>query len=117
MTNSRLTDPEVLEWRFPVRVDSFAIRKNSGGDGLHSGGDGVIRRIEFLQDMSAAILSSHRSTRPFGMAGGNPGKAGRNYVERRDGHREALRATEQTHMQPGDIFIIETPGGGGYGAA
>ncbi|MEZ5525626.1 MAG: hydantoinase B/oxoprolinase family protein [Pseudomonadales bacterium] len=117
MTNSRLTDPEVLEWRFPVRVDSFAIRKNSGGDGLHSGGDGVIRRIEFLQDMSAAILSSHRSTRPFGMAGGNPGKAGRNYVERRDGHREALRATEQTHMQPGDIFVIKTPGGGGYGAA
>lgn len=115
MTNSRLTDPEVLEWRFPVRVDSFSIRKDSGGKGKYRGGDGVIRRIEFLETMSAAILSSHRSTAPFGTAGGENAKTGRNSVERSNGAIEQLRATDQTDMQPGDIFVIETPGGGGYG--
>ena len=115
MTNSRLTDPEVLEWRFPVRVDAFCIRKNSGGTGQHRGGDGVIRRIEFLQSMSAAILSSHRQTAPFGAAGGQPALVGRNYVERHNGQIEELQATDQTQMEAGDIIVIETPGGGGYG--
>lgn len=115
MTNSRLTDPEVLEWRFPVRVDSFSIRENSGGAGKHKGGDGVIRRIEFLQSMNAAILSSHRSTQPFGASGGLPGQVGRNTVERANGDIDALQATDQTQMEAGDILVIETPGGGGYG--
>jgi len=115
MTNSRLTDPEVLEWRFPVRVDSFSIRQGSGGKGKHKGGNGVIRRIEFLQSMNAAILSSHRSTQPFGAAGGKSGKIGRNYVERHNGQIEELQATDQTQMAAGDTFVIETPGGGGYG--
>jgi len=115
MTNSRLTDPEVLEWRFPVRVDSFNIREGSGGKGKHRGGDGVIRRIEFLQSMNAAILSSHRSTQPFGAAGGQNGQAGKNYVERHNGQVEELKATDQTQMEAGDIIVIETPGGGGYG--
>ena len=116
MTNSRLTDPEVLEWRFPVRVDSFSIRENSGGAGKHQGGNGVIRRIEFLQRMNAAILSSHRSTQPFGTAGGQPGKVGRNTVERHNGQVDELQATDQTQMDAGDIIVIETPGGGGYGS-
>ncbi len=116
MTNSRLTDPEVLEWRFPVRVDGFSIRENSGGTGKHKGGNGVIRRIEFLQSMNAAILSSHRSTQPFGTAGGQPGKVGRNTVERHNGQVDELQATDQTQMDAGDIIVIETPGGGGYGS-
>jgi len=116
MTNSRLTDPEVLEWRFPVRVDSFSIRQNSGGQGQQCGGNGVIRRIEFLEQMSAAILSSHRTTEPFGVNGGQPALVGKNYVERASGHVEKLQATDQVEMSPGDIFVIETPGGGGYGA-
>ena len=116
MTNSRLTDPEVLEWRFPVRVDSFSIRENSGGAGKHQGGNGVIRRIEFLQSMNAAILSSHRRTQPFGTAGGQPGKVGRNTVERHNGQVDELQATDQTQMDAGDIIVIETPGGGGYGS-
>ena len=115
MTNSRLTDPEVLEWRFPVRVDSFSIRQNSGGQGQHCGGNGVIRRIEFLEQMSAAILSSHRTTEPFGVNGGQPALVGKNYVERASGNVEKLQATDQVEMSPGDIFVIETPGGGGYG--
>jgi len=115
MTNSRLTDPEVLEWRFPVRVDSFSIRQNSGGAGKHQGGNGVIRRIEFLQSMNAAILSSHRHTPPFGADGGQSGQVGRNTVERHNGQVEELQATDQTQMEAGDIIVIETPGGGGYG--
>jgi len=115
MTNSRLTDPEVLEWRFPVRVDGFCIRKGSGGAGKHKGGNGVIRRIEFLQSMNAAILSSHRQTAPFGAAGGQPGQVGRNTVERHNGQIDELQATDQTQMEAGDIIVIETPGGGGFG--
>jgi 5-oxoprolinase (ATP-hydrolysing) len=115
MTNSRLTDPEVLEWRFPVRVDSFEIRQGSGGAGKFAGGDGVIRRIRFNRPMTAAILSNRRRTAPFGLAGGQDGKPGSNRVERADGTVEDLGYTGGTKMAEGDVFIIETPGGGGYG--
>jgi N-methylhydantoinase B/oxoprolinase/acetone carboxylase alpha subunit len=114
MTNSRLTDPEVLEWRFPVVLESFSIRPESGGKGQYSGGNGVIRKIRFLEPMTAAILSSRRVIPPFGLAGGEAGKVGRNYVERQDGTIEELGNTATVEMQPGDTFIIETPGGGGY---
>jgi 5-oxoprolinase (ATP-hydrolysing) len=117
MTNSRLTDPEVLEWRFPVLVDSFAIRRGSGGIGRHRGGDGVVRRIRFREAMTAAILSGHRRVPPYGMAGGAPGAPGRNWVERIDGTREEFGATHAVAMQPGDVFVIATPGGGGFGEA
>ncbi|MCB1771132.1 MAG: hydantoinase B/oxoprolinase family protein, partial [Candidatus Competibacteraceae bacterium] len=115
MTNSRLTDPEVLEWRFPVRLEEFSIRRNSGGAGRWRGGDGVIRRIRFLEPMTAAILSSHRRIAPYGLNGGEPGQVGRNSVERNDGAVEGLPGTAQVAMQPGEVFVIETPGGGGWG--
>ena len=116
MTNSRLTDPEVLEWRFPVRVESFAIRRGSGGAGRHRGGDGVVRRIRFLEPMTAAILADRRRVAPFGLAGGAPGALARNWVERADGTRVDLAATGRVEVGPGDAFVIETPGGGGYGS-
>ncbi len=115
MTNSRLTDPEVLEWRFPVLLESFAIRQNSGGVGRYRGGDGVVRRIRFLEALTASILSGHRRVPPYGMAGGKAGKIGQNWVERVDGTRETLTGTATVDMQVGDVFVIETPGGGGYG--
>jgi 5-oxoprolinase (ATP-hydrolysing) len=115
MTNSRLTDPEVLETRFPVRLDAFSIRRGSGGAGAHHGGDGVIRRVRFLEPMTAAILSNRRRIPPFGVDGGLPGAVGRNSVERADGTREALGSTAEVQMRPGDVFVIETPGGGGFG--
>jgi 5-oxoprolinase (ATP-hydrolysing) len=116
MTNSRLTDPEVLEWRFPVLLENFSIRPNSGGQGLHSGGNGVIRRIQFRQAMTAAILSGHRIVPTFGLEGGKPGQIGRNWIERHDGSIEALPGKAEVSMQPGDCFVIETPGGGGFGS-
>ncbi|MBW4649769.1 MAG: hydantoinase B/oxoprolinase family protein [Kastovskya adunca ATA6-11-RM4] len=115
MTNSRLTDPEVLEWRFPVLVENFAIRSNSGGKGQHHGGNGVIRRIRFREAMTAAILSGHRVIPPFGLDGGEPGARGRNYVERSHGAKEPLESKAEVQMHPGDVFAIETPGGGGFG--
>ncbi|MBW4694935.1 MAG: hydantoinase B/oxoprolinase family protein [Lyngbya sp. HA4199-MV5] len=115
MTNSRLTDPEVLEWRFPVLLENFAIRSGSGGAGLHHGGNGVIRRLRFRESMTAAILSGHRSVPPFGLEGGAAGTVGRNWVERADGTIEPLGSKAEATMQPGDTFVIETPGGGGYG--
>ncbi|WP_404785798.1 hydantoinase B/oxoprolinase family protein [Altericista sp. CCNU0014] len=115
MTNSRLTDPEVLEWRFPVLVNSFAIRANSGGNGRHRGGNGVVRQIQFREAMTAAILSGHRIVPPFGLAGGEAGAVGRNVVKRRNGDTELLDGRAEVQMQPGDIFAIETPGGGGFG--
>jgi 5-oxoprolinase (ATP-hydrolysing) len=115
MTNSRLTDPEVLEWRFPVLLESFCIRRGSGGRGCHRGGDGVTRRIRFLEPMTAAILSSRRSCPPFGMYGGGDGAAGANRVERADGTRVILSGLARVDMGRGDVFVIETPGGGGYG--
>jgi len=117
MTNSRLTDPEVLEWRYPVLVESFAIRRGSGGAGLHRGGDGVVRRIRFREAMTAAILSGRRRVPPYGMAGGAPGAVGRNYVLRTDGTTVPLGATGKIEMNAGDVFVVETPGGGGYGKA
>jgi 5-oxoprolinase (ATP-hydrolysing) len=116
MTNSRLTDPEVLEWRFPVRLESFEIRAGSGGRGRRRGGRGAVRRVRFLEPMTAAILSGHRLVRPHGMAGGEPGAAGNNYVLRSDGSRTELGPFDQTEMAAGDVFVIETPGGGGFGA-
>lgn len=115
MTNSRLTDPEVLEWRFPVLLEEFKIRRGSGGVGLYRGGDGVIRRLRFLEPMSASILSGHRIVPPFGLAGGKPGQLGRNWIQRQDGTVEELGSTAIVNMLPGDTFIIETPGGGGFG--
>ena len=115
MTNTRLTDPEVLEWRYPVRVEEFSIRGNSGGEGRSKGGNGAVRRIRFLEPMTASILSSRRRVPPCGMDGGKPGSPGRNAVERKDGLVEELDGTDKTTMQAGDVFVIETPGGGGYG--
>ncbi len=115
MTNTRLTDPEVLEWRFPVLLESFAVRHGSGGPGRWHGGDGIVRRVRFLEPMTAAILSSHRRIAPFGLNGGGPGKCGRNAVERADGGVEELSGCDQVEMAAGDTFVIETPGGGGYG--
>ncbi|AKU21117.1 hydantoinase B/oxoprolinase family protein [Massilia sp. NR 4-1] len=115
MTNSRLTDPEILEFRYPVRVESYAIRPGSGGKGRWHGGNGGIRKIRFLEEMTAAILSNNRRYAPFGMAGGGAGAVGRNTVQRADGRIEELGHIGKTQMQPGDLFIIETPGGGGYG--
>jgi 5-oxoprolinase (ATP-hydrolysing) len=117
MTNSRLTDPEVLEFRFPVRLDSYTLAKGSGGTGRWRGGDGGVRRIRFLEPMAAAILSNGRVHPAFGAAGGQPGAAGRNRVLRSDGRVEDLAHIAQVEMKPGDVFEIQTPGGGGYGAA
>jgi len=116
MTNSRLTDPEVLEWRFPVRLESFSIRRGSGGRGLHRGGDGVDRRLRFLEPMGASILAGRRQVPPYGLAGGEPGQTGRNWVEHADGHRTELTERGQVAMAAGDLFVIQTPGGGGYGS-
>ncbi|MBK8529603.1 MAG: hydantoinase B/oxoprolinase family protein [Rubrivivax sp.] len=117
MTNSRLTDPEVLEFRFPVRLESYAIRAGSGGAGAHRGGDGGVRRVRFLEPMTASILSNGRHHGAFGMAGGQPGAVGVNRVERADGRVEAMDHIGSAEMAPGDAFVIETPGGGGYGRA
>ncbi len=116
MTNSRLTDPEVLEWRYPVRVDAHGIRAGSGGKGRWNGGNGATRRIRFLEPMTAAILAGHRRVPPYGMAGGLPGALGANWVERADGTRTDLGFADETAVAAGDVFVIETPGGGGYGA-
>ena len=116
MTNSRLTDPEVLEARFPVLLEEFSIRRGSGGAGAHHGGNGAVRRVRFREAMTAGILSNRRRVPPFGLAGGAPGACGRNAVERADGSFEELSATASVAMKRGDVFLIETPGGGGYGA-
>jgi 5-oxoprolinase (ATP-hydrolysing) len=115
MTNSRLTDPEVLEFRFPVRLDSYAIRHGSGGRGRWHGGSGGTRRVRFLEPMTASILSNNRTIAPFGLAGGKPGQPGRNFVERADGRIEPLTHIGSVEVGPGDVFVIETPGGGGFG--
>jgi 5-oxoprolinase (ATP-hydrolysing) len=116
MTNSRLTDPEVLEWRYPVRVEEFRVRAGSGGYGAHRGGDGAVRRLRFLEPLTAAIVSSSRRVPPYGLAGGLPGARGRNAVERASGEVEELPGVAQTRVEPGDVLVVETPGGGGYGA-
>jgi 5-oxoprolinase (ATP-hydrolysing) len=115
MTNSRLTDPEVLEWRHPVLIEEFSVRRGSGGAGRWHGGDGAVRRVRFLEPMTAAILSGHRRVPPYGMAGGEPAAVGRNRVQRADGTLTELGACETIEVNSGDVFVIETPGGGGYG--
>jgi len=117
MTNSRLTDPEVLEFRFPVLLEDFHIRRGSGGKGAHKGGDGVVRRVRFLEQMTAGILSGHRRVAPYGLGGGGEGALGKNSVIRTNGKVEILKGTDGAEMQPGDVFLVETPGGGGYGPA
>jgi len=116
MTNTRMTDPEVLESRFPVRVEEFSIRHGSGGAGRWQGGDGIVRRLRFLEEMTATVLSSHRQVPPHGAAGGSPGQTGENHVERADGTVVPLQGNDQALMGPGDVFVMKTPGGGGYGA-
>ncbi len=115
MTNSRLTDPEVLEFRFPVRLESYALRSGSGGAGRWKGGDGGVRRVRFLEAMTASILSNGRSVPAFGMGGGQPGALGINRIERADGRVEVLGHIGSAEMAPGDVFVVETPGGGGCG--
>jgi 5-oxoprolinase (ATP-hydrolysing) len=115
MTNSRLTDPEVLEWRFPVLVKDFSIRAHSGGQGQYRGGNGVIRQIQFREAMTAAILSGHRVVPPFGLNGGEPGALGRNSVKCSNGDVKLLDGRAEVQMQAGDVFVVETPGGGGFG--
>jgi 5-oxoprolinase (ATP-hydrolysing) len=115
MTNTRLTDPEVLEWRFPVVLERFEIRTGSGGLGKYKGGDGTRRRLRFLEEMEVMILSGHRVVPPYGLAGGEPGKVGRNWVERTDGSIDVMTGTDKRVVHMGDIFVLETPGGGGYG--
>ncbi|WP_143664162.1 hydantoinase B/oxoprolinase family protein, partial [Streptomyces murinus] len=115
MTNSRLTDPEILEWRLPVRLEEFAVRHGSGGTGTWRGGDGAVRRIRFLEPMTVSTLSQHRRVPPYGMAGGAPGALGTNRVERADGGVTDLGGSGSTEVGPGDVLVIKTPGGGGYG--
>lgn len=115
MTNSRLTDPEVLEWRFPVLLESFGIRRASGGKGQFHGGDGTLRRIRFLEPMVASILSCRRNVAPWGLQGGGEGQCGRNWVERVGGGVEELGGCDSTPMRVGDVFVIQTPTGGGFG--
>jgi len=115
MTNSRLTDPEVLEFRYPVLLRRFMIRAHSGGEGTFAGGDGVVREIEFREAMDAGMLSTRRITLPFGIAGGEAGKPGRNTVRRANGQVEELGGCAMVRVSPGDAFVVETPGGGGYG--
>jgi 5-oxoprolinase (ATP-hydrolysing) len=115
MTNSRMTDPEILEWRYPVRVEEHSIRRGSGGAGKWHGGNGATRRIRFLEPMTAAILAGHRRVANFGVAGGAVGGLGKTWVERTDGSRTALSYSDETEMSAGDVFVLETPGGGGYG--
>jgi N-methylhydantoinase B/oxoprolinase/acetone carboxylase alpha subunit len=115
MTNSRLTDPEILEWRFPVQLETFHIRHGSGGAGAYKGGDGAVRRVLFHDDVMVNVLSSHRRVPPYGVAGGASGAVGRNRVIRRDGTVEELGGNVQVQVVAGDRFEIETPGGGGFG--
>jgi 5-oxoprolinase (ATP-hydrolysing) len=115
MTNTRLTDPEVLERRYPVRLLEFAIRTGSGGAGQYPGGDGVIRKLMFLQPMVVSLLTERRTRPPYGLAGGEAGSPGRNYRIRADGAIDELPGRAEFQVNPGDIVIIETPGGGGYG--
>ncbi len=115
MTNARLTDPEVLEWRFPVIVEAFSVRTGSGGAGRWGGGDGAVRRIRFLEPMTVSTLAGHRRMPPYGMAGGAPGALGEHHLERADGTIVPMAGADSAEAGAGDVFVIRTPGGGGYG--
>jgi 5-oxoprolinase (ATP-hydrolysing) len=115
MTNSRLTDPEVLELRYPVLLERFEIMRGSGGKGAHHAGDGTLRVLRFLEEMDCSILSGFRKVHPFGMKGGAPGHTGENWVRRRSGHLERLNGADQTVIAAGEAIVIKTPTGGGYG--
>ena len=117
MTNTRLTDPEVLEWRYPVLLESFGVRRDTGGAGRHRGGDGTYRRIRFMEEMEVVVLSNHRRIPPYGMDGGEPGQVGRNWVERKDGTVHEMSGLDAATVHPGDVFVLHTPTGGGYGKA
>jgi 5-oxoprolinase (ATP-hydrolysing) len=117
MTNTRGTDPEVLEFRFPVRLEDYAIRRGSGGKGLFSGGEGIVRRMRFLEQMTITTLCSHRRVAPFGVDGGEPGEVGSEWIERANGERVEHAGNDQNELYPGDIFAMQTPSGGGYGKA
>ncbi len=116
MTNTRITDPEILEHRYPVRVERFAFRRGSGGAGRHRGGDGIVRELRFLESASVSMVTQHRVEAPYGMEGGEPGAVGRQRVERADGTTVALGPVDGCEVGPGDRLIVETPGGGGFGA-
>jgi 5-oxoprolinase (ATP-hydrolysing) len=117
MTNTRMTDPEVFELRYPVRLEEFSIRRGSGGGGAHRGGDGSVRRIRFFEPMTMVVVASRREVAPFGLEGGADGAAGRQYVERADGTVTVMGGRDRAEIAPGDVFVIETPGGGGFGVA
>jgi 5-oxoprolinase (ATP-hydrolysing) len=117
MTNTRMTDPEILETRFPVRVDEFSIRHGSGGVGEYSGGNGIVRRLRFLEPMTVTVLSSHRKVPPHGVGGGGEASIGENSIERADGHINGLKGNDEAQLAVGDVFVMKTPGGGGYGKA
>ena len=117
MTNTRMTDPEVLEKRFPVRLDEFSIREKSGGVGEFVGGNGIVRRLRFLEPTTVTVLSSHRKTPPHGASGGGAGAIGENSIERVNGVIELLNGNDEANMSPGDVFVLKSPGGGGFGPA
>ena len=117
MTNTRLTDPEILEWRYPVVLESFGVRRGSGGAGRFKGGDGTFRRIRFQEEMEVVILSNHRIVPPYGVDGGATGQCGRNWVERTDGTRDEMTGMDKRHVAAGDVFVLQTPTGGGFGPA
>ncbi len=115
MTNTRITDPEILEFRYPVRLDLFKIRENSGGKGLFSGGNGIIRQITFLENVALSVLTQHRKIAPFGLNGGENGTVGLQYVVLKNGKKKKIAGIEGANLKVGDTFVIETPGGGGFG--
>lgn len=116
MTNTRLTDPEVFESRFPVRLREFRIRRDSGGIGKHRGGDGIVRQIEFLAPLTVSLITQRRNTQPYGLDDGSPGAAGENILKRVDQPKEQLPSRIQLSVEPGDILTLKTPGGGGCGS-
>jgi 5-oxoprolinase (ATP-hydrolysing) len=117
MTNTRATDPEVFEYRYPVRLDRYAIREGSGGRGAHDGGDGIVREMTFLEPVSLSVLTQHRTEEPYGLCGGGAGHNGEQWVVRQSGLKEKLDSVDGCELKAGDRFIMRTPGGGGFGAS